>query len=143
MRVEQPDGQVKYYEGDTYGQVHDSESSVGGPDPHSRDHLQRFDGPDELRAVWDGIQVAWCDMCNYVSTHAWETEWRQRWAAYSKRATLEVLAALPDDDDGLAELKESVREFDAADALLTTLYGELNANNNFYLIFETNCKLIY
>ena len=75
VRVEQPDGQVKYYEGDTYGQVHDSESSVGGPDPHSRDHLQRFDGPDELRAVWDGIQVAWCDMCNYVSTYAWETHW--------------------------------------------------------------------
>ena len=137
VRAELPDGQVQHYEGEQGkervvrveqpdGQVQDFESAVSGPDPHSRDHLKRFDGPDELRAVWDGIQVAWCDMCNYVSTHAWETEWRQHWAAYSKRATLEVLAALPDDDDGLAELKESVREFDAADALLTTLYGELN-----------------
>ena len=143
VRAELPDGQVQHYEGEQgkervvrveqpNGQVQDFESSVSGEDPsvsedpRSRAHLQRFDGPDELRAVWDGIQVAWCDMCNYVSTHAWETEPRQRWAAYSKRATLEVLAALPDDDDGLAELKESVREFDAADALLTTLYGELN-----------------
>ena len=134
VRAELPNGQVQHYEGEQGkervvrveqpdGQVH-SVGSVSGPDLRSRGHLQRFDGPDELRAVWDGVQVAWCDMCNYVSTHARETEPRQRWAAYSKRATLEVLAALPDDDDGLAELKESVREFDAADALLTTLFGE-------------------
>ena len=69
VRAELPDGQVQHYEGEQGkervvrveqpdGQVQDFESAVSGPDPHSRDHRQRFDGPDELRAVWDGIQVA-------------------------------------------------------------------------------------
>ena len=76
------------HEGDAYGQVQDSESSVSGPDPRSRGHLQRFDVPDELRAVWDGIQVAlrwrgsgavrYVHLLQYTRiTHAWETEPRQ------------------------------------------------------------------